>query len=658
MTAIIREDAEPLAMSGPASVPAPFRWIVERLLHKEPAERYDSTRDLYRELRQVRERLSESVSASAIPASETAPVAVPKRRMLSWIGLTALLALGALLAAALIYSSLHPSAADLSACKFTAISRDEATERSPVWSPDGKSVACTASIHGICQVFSKVQGAPDTAQLTHASFSCTSPFWSPDGANIFYTRQGDLWSVGSSGGKPELALEKASVAAIHPDGKTIVFVRDGKTWVAPLTLVAPLKTGAPRKFASAPHSGAVQEVSSMKFSPDGSQLAVILNQSELWVQAWPLGAPRDFGVARDVSWLPDSRRAVVNASEGSLTVVDTTDGSRRVIYKSTGTILNPAVSPDGKKIACSAGATDWDVVEVSVPEGRAQTLVGGGEICLYPDWAPSGTHFLFNRIDVGAGSAIDDRSAAEGFSRRVAESPRGHPILNGPRWAPDGTRFVFAQGVATQNRKSRLTIANSSGGRWTELVDGLGFDLAYAWSPDGEWVAVQRREGDKSQLVKMKPVAGATPLVLGKASPVTRETEIQWSPTGEWIAYPSGEGISMISPDGNTVRKLTARQLTAFAFSKDGAQVYGIYRNTTGDGAQWQLYSVDVKTGAEKMLAPIDLPPSTEKVGGFSLHPDGKRFLTSIAKWPFDIWMLEGWDQPEQRTWTDKLLHR
>ena len=32
MTAIIREDAEPL----PTSVPAPFRWIVERLLHKEP----------------------------------------------------------------------------------------------------------------------------------------------------------------------------------------------------------------------------------------------------------------------------------------------------------------------------------------------------------------------------------------------------------------------------------------------------------------------------------------------------------------------------------------------------------------------------------------------------------------------------------------------
>jgi serine/threonine protein kinase len=84
MTAIIREDAEPL----PAGVPAPFRWIVERLLHKEPAERYDSTRDLYRELRQVRDRLSESVSAS-MPASAipVAPLAAPQRSRRNWIAL-------------------------------------------------------------------------------------------------------------------------------------------------------------------------------------------------------------------------------------------------------------------------------------------------------------------------------------------------------------------------------------------------------------------------------------------------------------------------------------------------------------------------------------------------------------------------------------------
>jgi serine/threonine protein kinase len=44
MAAIIRDEAEPL----PDSVPAPLRWVIERLLEKEPVGRYDSTRDLYR----------------------------------------------------------------------------------------------------------------------------------------------------------------------------------------------------------------------------------------------------------------------------------------------------------------------------------------------------------------------------------------------------------------------------------------------------------------------------------------------------------------------------------------------------------------------------------------------------------------------------------
>jgi serine/threonine protein kinase len=141
MTAIIREDAEPL----PASVPAPFRWIVERLLAKEPAERYDSTRDLYRELRQLRDRLSESASASATPAVEgKSPCAgsTAKRRVLVAIGLASVLMVGAALTALMI----KPATADFSAYKFTPISLDEASEWDPVWSPDGKSVAYTGDI--------------------------------------------------------------------------------------------------------------------------------------------------------------------------------------------------------------------------------------------------------------------------------------------------------------------------------------------------------------------------------------------------------------------------------------------------------------------------------------------------------------------------------
>jgi hypothetical protein len=117
MTAIIREDAEPL----PASVPMPLRWVNERLLAKEPPERYDSTRDLYRELKQIRDRLSETTSASAVRAAggaSTRAGSAAKRRLLLQIGLAA--ALGAGLAALLI----RPAPADLSRYKFTPIARD------------------------------------------------------------------------------------------------------------------------------------------------------------------------------------------------------------------------------------------------------------------------------------------------------------------------------------------------------------------------------------------------------------------------------------------------------------------------------------------------------------------------------------------------------
>jgi serine/threonine protein kinase len=181
MTAIIREDAEPL----PGTVPAPLRWAIERLLQKEPAERYDSTADLYRELRQLRDHLSESASASAIPAAGgTSPRAgsTTRRRAILGIGLAAALACGAGLAALLI----RPPAADFSAYKFKSIARAGTTERYPKWSPDGKSIVYTAEIHGVYQIFTKGIDSLETAQLTHAADSCTQPFWSPDGATIYY----------------------------------------------------------------------------------------------------------------------------------------------------------------------------------------------------------------------------------------------------------------------------------------------------------------------------------------------------------------------------------------------------------------------------------------------------------------------------------------
>src|SRR5712692_10608216 len=55
LTAIIREEPERLD----PSVPAPLRWLIERCLAKDPDARYASTKDLARDLKSVRDHLSE-----------------------------------------------------------------------------------------------------------------------------------------------------------------------------------------------------------------------------------------------------------------------------------------------------------------------------------------------------------------------------------------------------------------------------------------------------------------------------------------------------------------------------------------------------------------------------------------------------------------------
>ncbi len=634
MTAIIREDAEPL----PGSVPAPLRWVIERLLAKEPAERYDSTRDLYRELRQIRDRLSQATSAQTPAAAVSTPGR--KRKLILTAGAVACLAAGSVLTLFLIPPPV--AAPDLSAYKFTALSRAEPEERSPQWSPDGKSIAYTTRVHGVMQVFTKPAGTPDAVQLTKADQDCFTPFWSPDGATVYYISAGSLWSVSAAGGASQKAYKDVTAAALHPDGKTLAFDRGRKLWVGSL------KDGEAKVLWEGPTNGG------LSFSPDGSALAVD-SIGPVQIVPFPSGSRRPLEVGGPVrtapSWFPDNRHVAIAVRNGGLAIIDTIDGTRRTIGASATGFESPSVSPDGKRIAYETGQFGWDILEISIPNGEVRTVVSGG-ISLTPDWAPSGTHFIFS-IPTGEGTGFVDRQAgAEGFSRRLGDA-RGRD----PQWSPDGGRFVFYREV---DRVGSLMLANAAGTGVVQL-DSLrsGSVRGMSWSPDGQWICYLREIAGKQDLVKVRATPGAVPEIVANAKPQpSADSSPRWSPAGDWIAYPAADGIDLVSPDGSSTRNLTSHQFLAYGFSKDGSQFYGIFQNTTGSGPQWQLYSVNVKSSAETVLAPIDLPASVDRIAGFSVHPDGKRFLTSVAKFPFDIWMLEGFEHPQSKRLLDRLRGR
>jgi tetratricopeptide (TPR) repeat protein len=89
LSGILHDDPEPIHKTNPRA-PAPFCWIVGRLLSKSPNDRYTSTRDLAHELRAIRDRVAtEGTGGLDMPFG---PPDTGRRKPLLYVGLAVALA--------------------------------------------------------------------------------------------------------------------------------------------------------------------------------------------------------------------------------------------------------------------------------------------------------------------------------------------------------------------------------------------------------------------------------------------------------------------------------------------------------------------------------------------------------------------------------------
>jgi hypothetical protein len=222
LAAILEDEPEPIAKRNPR-VPAPLRWAIERCLAKDPRQRYESTTDLARDLRTLRDRVTEVASVT-----DLTPAIVPRRR---WRAAAIILMAVAMTGAAgvMVGRVSDGAGAQLDRYRFTPFATDAGYQASPAWSPDGKTLAYVAAVDGVLQVFTKAVGSPLRLQVTHSRFDCREVFWGADGTRLYYVslardRDG-LWSISAVGGEPEFVMENVSRAALSPDGRNLALLR-------------------------------------------------------------------------------------------------------------------------------------------------------------------------------------------------------------------------------------------------------------------------------------------------------------------------------------------------------------------------------------------------------------------------------------------------
>ena len=243
-------------------------------------------------------------------------------------------------------------------------------------------------------------------------------------------------------------------------------------------------------------------------------------------------------------------------------------------------VIDPAVSPDGKKIAYglqlpakagSDGKVDFGTdLYVANRDGSAPKLVAkhssAGEAIQKPNWTPNGKELLFEVLGVsGTGQSdfrIETVNLDSGARKRVIEGAIE------PALAPDGHTLAYVR-VDALTRFEALYIGDVAGGPELRVVPPnltLTFYVSTTWSPDGSRLAFAAANPSTAML----PARPGT-----SAHPTLQDV---------WVVNKDGAGLRLVAE--------LAESVPSISWTPDNASVYVL-----GGGGFWL---VDMTSGAKQ----------------------------------------------------------
>jgi eukaryotic-like serine/threonine-protein kinase len=649
---IVNVEATPMSAVKP-EIPADLDAIVLECLAKEPDERYQSAKEVAKDLRRFKRESSkqrvsrvsrvapiEHVRVGGSSSDGTAQRAPVRSLQIPWIVAGGSLVIAV---AVLLLHFLWKPSSDQPVIRFTIGTPEHSAFAGQACkvSPDGQSFAFVArdsSGRSLLWVRSLSSLVPLALAGTDEA---TFPFWSPDGRFIAFFAGGKLKKIDRTGGSVQTICDAE-------DGRGGSWGKEGIIVFAPSyasglhQVLATGGTAAPVTWIDT--TGKEDSHRWPFFLPDGRRFVYLRRgasenagiylgfldgqQSKLLVR---LKTNAEFVPPDHLLYLRDRTLVAQTLDAGKGVLLDDAVGIAENVGGDVGYNFGFfSASMNGTLAYSSGGGISFRQFAWYDRTGKRLSTVGGAGFNFDFALSPDEKRLAFRRVDAETGN--HDLWILD-LIRQTESRFTFRPTLDDdPVWSPDGEYVIFDSnpaGIPNIFRK------RASGAGTEEVL--LKADTAafpYDWSVDGRFILYSKPSPKGNPDIWVLPLGGDRK-PFAYVSTDASENDAKFSPNVRWVAYSSNESGK--------------DEVYVQSFPQTGAK----WQVSTGGGAspEWRsdgkelfyvspskkLMSVDVTTsgpnfeqGIPRTLFDVDVDVYNAP-NRYAVSKDGKRFLVNWA---------------------------
>jgi serine/threonine protein kinase/Tol biopolymer transport system component len=663
--AILKDDP-PRASSLAPGAPTALDRLLSTCLAKDPDDRYQSARDLHRDLRWA-------VSPEALaPTAVASPPRPGRSGRAAWMLAAAAMA-GFAVVSIVAIRHLRETAPVLPTVEFTIPVPDQHMFGGPpgggtgsatqlAVSPDGHHVAFVTRKDARFQLWLRSIDSV-TARPLPGTDGAAFPFWSPDGRSIGFFADGKLKKMQIGAGTAITLCDAGGGrgATWSPDGSTIIFAPSG---VGPLMRV-PSAGGAPTVASALDRSYGESNHRYPHFLPDGQHYLFTAVTGPSGAALRPTRIKIGTLASTDSGMLLETESSAVYAMG-------------HVFFHRDGTLMAQPFNADSRTL----GGEPFPIVgDIGVEGSRyasfsasgAGTLAhaAGGRLGAQLTWRDRAGKAIGTVGEVALYSSValspDEKRLAVAITtgnpqnRDIWTIDLGRNVVSrltfdpgddgGGVWSPDGSRIVFSS-MRPPDFGIRTITAGATGG--DELIfkgDRPVPHFSTDWSRDGRHVAYVEGAPPVTDIWVLPMNGDRKPMAFARTAFV--EDAPSFSPDSRWIAYSSNESGAMqvyVQPFPPTGRKYIVSQNGGSQpqWRADGRELYFLAPDST-------LHAASVTIGAQfesGIPERLFVAPIATAVGGrrqYAVTGDGKRFLfiaPPAADESTPITVLTNWRPP------------